>query len=79
MAVQAEPNSLAQRIIIKFLMKEGVIPSEIFTGFKHTLGMNVCRSQGCSVGRNRFEKDETVLKINLTLGDQELLSIQTMF
>jgi hypothetical protein len=31
MAVQAVPNSVAQRIIIKFLTKEGVIPSEIFT------------------------------------------------
>jgi hypothetical protein len=37
MAVQAVPSSVAQRIIIKFLTKEGV---------KHSLGMNVCHSQG---------------------------------
>jgi hypothetical protein len=79
MAEQEVPNSVAQRIIIKFLTKEGVIPSEIFTSFKHSLGMNVCHSQGCSVGRNHFEKDETMLKMNVTLGDQELLSIQTTF
>jgi hypothetical protein len=78
MAVQAVPNSVAQRIIIKFLTKEGVIPSEIFTRL-HILGINVCHSQWCSVGRNHFEKDETVLKMNLTLGDQELLSIQKTF
>jgi hypothetical protein len=79
MAVQAVPNSVAQRIIIIFLTKEGVIPSEIFTRLQAQLGMNVCHSQRCSVGRNHFEKDETVLKMNLTLGDQELLSIQTTF
>jgi hypothetical protein len=31
MAEQEVPSSVAQHIIIKFLMKEGVIPSEIFT------------------------------------------------
>jgi hypothetical protein len=31
MAVKAVPSSVAQRIIIKFLTKEGVISSEIFT------------------------------------------------
>jgi hypothetical protein len=79
MAEQKIPSSVAQRIIIKFLTKEGVVPSEISTGFKHSLEMNVCRSQGCSVGRNHFEKDDTMLKMNLTLGDQELMSIQTTF
>jgi hypothetical protein len=34
MAVQAVPNSVVQRIIIKFLTKEGVIPSEIFTSLQ---------------------------------------------
>jgi hypothetical protein len=57
---------------VSFLLKS-------LPGFKHRLGMNVCHSQGCSVGRNHFEKDETVLKMNLTLGDQELLSIQATF
>jgi hypothetical protein len=79
MAVQAVPTSDAQRIIIKFLKKEGVIPLKSLLGIKPSLGMNVCHSQGCSVGRNYFEKDETVLKMNLTLGDQELLSIQKTF
>jgi hypothetical protein len=48
---------------VSFLLK-------YLTGFKHSLGINVCHSQGCSVGRNHFEKDETVLKMNLMLGDQ---------
>jgi hypothetical protein len=38
MAVQAVPSSVAQRIIIKFLTKEGVIPSEIFTRFQAQFG-----------------------------------------
>jgi hypothetical protein len=79
MAVQAVPSSVTQRIIIKFLKKEGAISSEILPGFKHSLGMNVCRSQGCSDGRNHFEKNETMLKMKVTLGDQELLSIQATF
>jgi hypothetical protein len=78
MTVQAVPSSVAQRIIIKFLTKEGVILSEIFTSLQAQFG-DECHSQGCSVGRNNFEKDETVLKMNLTLGDQELMSIQTTF
>jgi hypothetical protein len=78
MAVQAVANSVAQRTIIKFLKKEEVIPSTIFTRLQAQFG-DECHSQGCSVGRNNFEKDETVLKMNPTLGDQELLSIQTTF
>jgi hypothetical protein len=76
MAEQEVPSSVAQLIIIKLLMKEGVIPSEIFTRLQ---AQNFCYSQGCSVGQNHFEKDETMLQMNLTLGDQELLSIQTTF
>jgi histone-lysine N-methyltransferase SETMAR len=34
MEVQEVPSSVAQRIIIKFLMKEGVLPSEIFTSLQ---------------------------------------------
>jgi hypothetical protein len=44
MAVQAVPNSVAQRIIIKFLTNEGVIPSEIFTRLQAQFG-NECLSQ----------------------------------
>jgi histone-lysine N-methyltransferase SETMAR len=44
MAVQAVPNSVAQRIIIKFLTKEGVIPSEIFTRLQTQFG-HECLSQ----------------------------------
>jgi hypothetical protein len=69
------PAGFLKRIIIKFITKEVVIPSEIFTRLQAQFG-DECLSQ-CSVGRNHFEKDETVLKMNLTLGDQELLSIQT--
>jgi hypothetical protein len=38
MAVQAVPNSVAQRIIIKFLTKEGVISSDIFTRLQAQFG-----------------------------------------
>jgi hypothetical protein len=44
MAEQEVPNSVAQRIIIKFLMKEGVIPSEIFTRLQAQFG-DECLSQ----------------------------------
>jgi hypothetical protein len=44
MAVQAVPNSVAQHIIIKFLTKEGVIPSEIFTRLQANFG-DECLSQ----------------------------------
>jgi hypothetical protein len=44
MAVQAVPSSVALRIIIKFLTKEGVNPSEIFTSFQAQFG-DECLSQ----------------------------------
>jgi hypothetical protein len=44
MAEQAVHNSVAQHIIIKFLTKEGVIPSEIFTGLEAQFG-DECLSQ----------------------------------
>jgi hypothetical protein len=44
MAVQAVSNSVAQRIIIKFLTKEGVIPSAIFTTLQAQFG-DECLSQ----------------------------------
>jgi hypothetical protein len=44
MAGQEVPSSVAQRIIIKFLTKEGVIPSEIFTRFQAQFG-DECLSQ----------------------------------
>jgi hypothetical protein len=44
MAVQAVPNSVAQRMIMKFLTKEGVIPSEIFTRLRAQFG-DECLSQ----------------------------------
>jgi hypothetical protein len=44
MAVQAVPSSVAQRIIIKFLTKEGVISSEIFTRLQAQFG-DECLSQ----------------------------------
>jgi hypothetical protein len=41
--------------------------------------MNVCHSQGCSVGRNHFEKDETMLKMNndVIAAVQSLIHVQT--
>jgi hypothetical protein len=44
MAVQEVPSSVAQRIIIKFLTKEGVTPSEIFTRLQAQFG-DECLSQ----------------------------------
>jgi hypothetical protein len=44
MAEQEVPSSVAQRIIIKFLTKEGVIPFEIFTRFQKQFG-DECLSQ----------------------------------
>jgi histone-lysine N-methyltransferase SETMAR len=44
MAVQAVPKSVAQLIIIKFLTKEGVTPSEIFTRLQAQFG-DECLSQ----------------------------------
>jgi hypothetical protein len=44
MAVQAVPSSVAQRIIIKFLKKDGVIPSETFTRLQAQFG-DECLSQ----------------------------------
>jgi transposase len=44
MAEQEVPSSAEQRIIIKFLMKEGFIPSEIFTRLEAQFG-DECLSQ----------------------------------
>jgi hypothetical protein len=44
MAEQDVPSSVAQHIIIKFLTKEHVIPSEIFTMLQAQLG-DECLSQ----------------------------------
>jgi hypothetical protein len=38
MAEQAVPSSVAQRVISKFLMEEGVIPSKIFTRLQAQFG-----------------------------------------
>jgi hypothetical protein len=44
MVEQEVSSSVAQRIIIKFLMKEGATPSEIFTRLQAQFG-NECLSQ----------------------------------
>jgi hypothetical protein len=53
-------------------MKEGIIPSESFTRLQAQFG------EGVYSWANHLEKDETALKMNLTLGDQELLSLPLM-
>jgi hypothetical protein len=58
-------------------MKEGVIPSEIFTRLRAQFAEE-CHRQGRTAGPNHFEKDDTVLKMNLMLGDQKLLSLSLM-
>jgi hypothetical protein len=44
MAEQEVPSSVAQHVVIKFVMKEGVIPSEIFTRLQARFG-DECLSQ----------------------------------
>jgi hypothetical protein len=46
--------------------------------FNLSLGKNGCHRQRCAGGPNYLEKDEIVLKMNLTLGDQEILSLPLM-
>ncbi|GFG41000.1 hypothetical protein Cfor_12596 [Coptotermes formosanus] len=57
MAEQAVPSSVAQRVISKFLMEEGVIPSKIFTRLQAQFG-DGCLSQPREVGISIGSVDE---------------------
>jgi hypothetical protein len=72
MAVQAVPNSVAQRIIIKFLTKEGYILSEIFTRLEAQFGDErlsqprvFSRAKSFREGRDRVENEPRAATKNL--------------
>jgi histone-lysine N-methyltransferase SETMAR len=82
MAMQAVPNSVAQHIIIKFLMKEGVIPSEIFTRFQAQFG-DECLSQprvfswarSFREGRDRVENEPHARRPRTSVNPDNVLKI----
>ena len=82
MAVQAVPNSVAQRIIIKFLTKEGVIPSEIFTRLQAQFG-DECLSQprvfswakSFREGRDRVENEPHARRPRTSVNPDNVLKI----
>jgi hypothetical protein len=82
MAVQAVPSSVARRIIIKFLMKEGVIPSEIFTRFQAQFG-DECLSQprvfswakSFQEGRDHVENEPHVRRPRTSVNPDNILKI----
>jgi hypothetical protein len=82
MAVQAVPNSVTQRIIIKFLTKEGVIPSEIFTRLQAQFG-DECLSQprvfswakSFREGRDRVENEPHARRPRTSVNPGNVLKI----
>jgi hypothetical protein len=79
MAVQTVSSSVAQRIIIKFLTKEGVIPSEIFT----RLQAHECLSQprvfswakSFREGRDRVENEPHARRPRTSVNPDNILKI----
>jgi hypothetical protein len=82
MAVQAVPCSVAQRIIIKFLTKEGVISSEIFTRRQAQFG-DECMSQPrvfswaklFREGRDRVENEPHARRPRTSVNPDNVLKI----
>jgi histone-lysine N-methyltransferase SETMAR len=82
MAVQAVPNSVAQRIIIKLLTKAGVIPSEIFTRLHEHFG-DECLSQlrvfswakSFREGRDRVENEPHARRTRTSVNPDNVLKI----
>jgi hypothetical protein len=82
MEVQAIPSSVAQRIIIKFLTKEGVIPSEIFTRLQAQFG-DECLSQpgvfswakSFREGRDRVENEPHARRPRTSVNPDNVLKI----
>ena len=81
MSEQEVPSDVTQRIIIKFLAQEGLIPPEILTRLRVRF-KEECLSQArvyswaksAREAARNLENGETVSKMNLALGDQDLLS-----
>jgi histone-lysine N-methyltransferase SETMAR len=82
MAMQAVTNSVAQRIIIKFLTKEGIIPSEIFTRLQAQFG-DECLSQprvfswakSFGKGRDRVENEPDSRRLRTSVNPENFLKI----
>jgi hypothetical protein len=82
MAVQAVPNSAAQRVIIKFLNKEGDIPSEIFTRLQARFG-DECLSQSrvfswvksFREGRDRVENEPHARRPRTSINPENVLTV----
>jgi histone-lysine N-methyltransferase SETMAR len=82
MAVQAVPNGVAQRIIFKFLTKEGVIPSEIFTRLQAQFE-DECLSQSrvfswvksFREGRDRVENEPNARRPRTSVNPDNVLKI----
>jgi histone-lysine N-methyltransferase SETMAR len=82
MAVQAVPDSVAQRIIIKFLTKEGVLPSEIFTRLQAQFG-DECLSQprvfssekSFREGRDRVENEPHARRPRTSVNPDNVLKL----
>jgi hypothetical protein len=82
MAERAVPSRVAQRIIIKFLTKEGVIPSEIFTRLQAQFG-DECLSQprvfswakSFREGRDRVENEPHARRPRTSVNPDNVLKI----
>jgi hypothetical protein len=82
MAVQAVPSSVAQRVIIKFLTKEGVIPPAIFTRLQEQFG-DECLSQlrvfswakSFRQGRDRVENEPHPRRPRTSVNPDNVLKI----
>jgi hypothetical protein len=82
MAVQAVPSSVAQHIIIKFLMKEGVIPSEIFSRLQAQFGDEYLSqprvfswAKSFREGRDRVENKPHARRRRTSLNPENVLKI----
>jgi hypothetical protein len=86
MAVQEVPSSVAQHIIIKFLTKEGVIPSEIFTRFQAQFG-DKCLSQprvfswakSFREGRDHVENEPHAWRPRTSVNPNNIMKIGDLF
>jgi histone-lysine N-methyltransferase SETMAR len=82
MAVQAVPNSVAQHIIIKFLTKEGVIPSDIFTRLQARFGDECLLQPGVfswaksfREGRDRVENEPHARRPRTSVNPDSVLKV----
>jgi hypothetical protein len=86
MAEQAVPSSVAQHIIIKFLTKEGVIPSEIFTRLQAKFGDKLLSqptvfswAKSFREGRGRVENGRRARRPRTSVNPENVLKIGEIF